>query len=42
VGNFWVDLTRATLYVLLPVAALVAIIFVAEVWIRLEGFRPRA
>jgi len=29
VGNFWVDLTRATLYVLLPLAIIVALIFVA-------------
>jgi K+-transporting ATPase ATPase A chain len=29
VGNFWVDLTRATLYVLLPLAVLVALAFVA-------------
>ncbi len=29
VGNFWVDLTRSTLYVLLPLAIVVAIIFVA-------------
>jgi K+-transporting ATPase ATPase A chain len=29
VGNFWVDLTRATLYVLLPLAIIVAIAFVA-------------
>jgi len=29
VGNFWVDLTRATLYVLLPLAIVVAIAFVA-------------
>ena len=28
-GNFWVDLTRATLYVLLPLALVVAITFVA-------------
>ena len=28
-GNFWVDLTRATLYVLLPLSILVAIAFVA-------------
>lgn len=28
-GNFWVDLTRATLYVLLPLAVIVAIAFVA-------------
>src|SRR3954451_12677700 len=28
-GNFWVDLTRATLYVLLPLSIIVAIAFVA-------------
>ena len=28
-GNFWVDLTRATLYVLLPIAIIVALTFVA-------------
>lgn len=28
-GNFWVDMTRATLYVLLPLALVVAIAFVA-------------
>ncbi len=28
-GNFWVDLTRATLYVLLPLAVIVALAFVA-------------
>ncbi|MCF3641860.1 potassium-transporting ATPase subunit KdpA [Rhizobium sp. TRM95111] len=28
-GNFWVDLTRATLYVLLPIAVVVALVFVA-------------
>jgi potassium-transporting ATPase potassium-binding subunit len=29
IGNFWVDLTRATLYVLLPVSILVALVLVA-------------
>jgi potassium-transporting ATPase potassium-binding subunit len=29
IGNFWVDLSRATLYVLLPVSCLVALLFVA-------------
>jgi K+-transporting ATPase ATPase A chain len=29
IGNFWVDVTRATLYVLLPIATLIAIAFVA-------------
>jgi K+-transporting ATPase ATPase A chain len=28
-GNFWVDLTRATLYVLLPLAMIIAVAFVA-------------
>lgn len=28
-GNFWVDLTRATLYVLLPISIVVAVAFVA-------------
>lgn len=28
-GNFWVDLTRSTLYVLLPIAVIVALAFVA-------------
>lgn len=28
-GNFWVDMTRATLYVLLPIAVIVAVTFVA-------------
>jgi K+-transporting ATPase ATPase A chain len=29
IGNFWIDLTRATLYVLLPMAIVVAVVFVA-------------
>jgi K+-transporting ATPase ATPase A chain len=29
IGNFWVDLTRATLYLYLPLATVVALIFVA-------------
>jgi potassium-transporting ATPase potassium-binding subunit len=29
IGNFWVDMTRATLYVLLPISILVALVFVA-------------
>jgi K+-transporting ATPase ATPase A chain len=29
IGNFWVDMTRATLYVLLPLAIIVALVFVA-------------
>jgi len=30
IGNFWVDVTRATLYVLLPLSILVAILYVAS------------
>jgi len=29
-GNFWVDLTRSTLYILLPLSILVALIFVSQ------------
>jgi potassium-transporting ATPase potassium-binding subunit len=29
IGNFWVDVTRATLYVLLPLAIILALVFVA-------------
>jgi K+-transporting ATPase ATPase A chain len=29
IGNFWVDMTRATIYVLLPVSILLALIFVS-------------
>jgi K+-transporting ATPase ATPase A chain len=30
IGNFWVDLTRATLYVLLPISVVVALVLVFE------------
>ena len=30
IGNFWVDMTRCTLYVLLPIATLLAIAFVSQ------------
>ena len=30
IGNFWVDLTRSTLYILLPAAALIAIVLVSQ------------
>jgi K+-transporting ATPase ATPase A chain len=29
IGNFWVDMTRATLYVLLPISIVLAILFIA-------------
>ncbi len=37
-GNFWVDLTRATLYVLLPISILVAIFFCSQGVI--QNFKP--
>jgi len=30
IGNFWVDLTRATLYILLPLSALLAVFLIAQ------------
>src|SRR5262249_59485323 len=30
IGNFWVDLTRTTLYILLPLAVIFALLFVAQ------------
>jgi potassium-transporting ATPase potassium-binding subunit len=30
IGNFWVDLVRATIYILLPIAFVAAIIFIAQ------------
>jgi len=30
IGNFWVDLTRATVYVLLPLSVIVALLFVSQ------------
>jgi potassium-transporting ATPase potassium-binding subunit len=30
IGNFWVDVTRATVYVLLPISVIVALLFVSQ------------
>ncbi|HTH62672.1 MAG TPA: potassium-transporting ATPase subunit KdpA [Paraburkholderia sp.] len=30
IGNFWVDLTRSTLYILLPIATVIALVFVSQ------------
>jgi K+-transporting ATPase ATPase A chain len=30
IGNFWVDLTRATVYILLPLSVVVALVFVSQ------------
>jgi potassium-transporting ATPase potassium-binding subunit len=32
VGNFWVDLTRITLYILLPLSLVFAVVLVSQVW----------
>src|SRR5512143_1284898 len=40
IGNFWVDLTRGTLYVLLPLSLVVALLFVEQGMI--QNFRPYA
>ena len=37
-GNFWVDLTRATLYLLLPISIVVALVFVSQGMI--QNFNP--
>jgi K+-transporting ATPase ATPase A chain len=37
-GNFWVDLTRCTLYILLPVCIVVALVFVSQGMI--QNFNP--
>jgi K+-transporting ATPase ATPase A chain len=37
-GNFWVDLTRTTLYVLLPLSVLVALVLVSQGVV--QNFRP--
>jgi len=40
IGNFWVDTTRATLYVLLPIAAVLALALVSEGVIQnFDGYR---
>jgi potassium-transporting ATPase potassium-binding subunit len=38
IGNFWVDVTRCTLYVLLPISILAALLFVAQGSI--QNFKP--
>ncbi|MEO6823310.1 MAG: potassium-transporting ATPase subunit KdpA [Nitrosospira sp.] len=40
IGNFWVDLTRSTLYILLPLSLLLAVIFMSEGVIQnFDGYR---
>lgn len=38
IGNFWVDLTRSTLYVLLPLSLLIALLLVSQGVV--QNFRP--
>jgi K+-transporting ATPase ATPase A chain len=38
IGNFWVDLTRATLYILLPLSIVIALVFVSQGAI--QNFHP--
>ena len=40
IGNFWVDVTRATLYVLLPLSAILALVLVSQGVVQsLEGYK---
>lgn len=41
-GNFWVDLTRAALYVLLPISLLFAVLFVSQGVVQSFGGYPQA
>jgi len=38
IGNFWVDVTRSTLYVLMPLSALMAIVLVSQGVV--QSFKP--
>jgi K+-transporting ATPase ATPase A chain len=38
IGNFWVDMTRSTLYVLLPIAAVLALLLVSQGVV--QNFKP--
>src|SRR5437773_2240847 len=38
IGNFWVDLTRSTLYILMPLSVLLAIVLVLQGVV--QNFRP--
>jgi K+-transporting ATPase ATPase A chain len=43
IGNFWVDLTRSTLYVLLPIAAVIALALVSQGVIQnFDGYKDAA
>ena len=42
IGNFWVDLTRSTLYILLPLSFIVALILVSQGMVQTFGAYPKA
>src|SRR5262245_10561523 len=42
IGNFWVDLTRSTLYILLPLSVVLALLLVSQGVVQTFGPYPRA
>jgi K+-transporting ATPase ATPase A chain len=42
IGNFWVDLTRATLYILLPLSVILAVALVSQGVVQTFGAYPKA
>ncbi len=42
IGNFWVDLTRATLYILLPLSVILALALVSQGVVQTFGAYPKA
>jgi potassium-transporting ATPase potassium-binding subunit len=42
IGNFWVDLTRTTLYIMLPLSVVLALILVSQGVVQTFGAYPRA
>ena len=42
IGNFWVDLTRTTLYILLPLSFILALILVSQGVVQTVGEYPKA
>jgi potassium-transporting ATPase potassium-binding subunit len=42
IGNFWVDLTRSTLYILLPLSVILALVLVSQGVVQTFGAYPRA
>ena len=41
IGNFWVDLTRTTLYILLPLAVIWALVLVSQGVVQTFGAYPK-